>query len=296
MPPKKRFEDTWRGKVQRRKEENARKKAEKEKAKLEKKELAAQGLCKGPEGEIGTFAEIGRKYGTSAWTEASREVQEVRKETGRTGGAATWDNLTEEEQQNCVNRGREWWSNLCGEDAEEFREERRRAWQLSSSNVQESIRSNLEVFNVIRHEEAEDRYEEDGDIVFKPDVSVLNCSGEDCDMKCANDVRIFSFSGISDVTMMKWLVNHKLMPTNCQFSGCGSKDCYPVKLVDDVGLKCPKCGGRSKGGKRGIFAKAKLGFVKMIFVIYCIATGCSYAYATRHVEMSLGMNSVHSFT
>ena len=29
----------------------------------------------------------------------------------------------------------------------------------------------------------------------------------------------------------------------------------------------------------------------MIFVIYCIATGCSYAYATRHVGMSLGKNT-----
>ena len=70
---------------------------------------------------------------------------------------------------------------------------------------------------------------------------------------------------------MKWLINHKFMPTNCQFSSCNSKDCHPVKLVDDVGLECPKCGGRSKGGKRGMFAKVKLGFVTMIMVIYCIS-------------------------
>ena len=104
MPPKKRFEDTWRGKVQRKKEEMARKKEAKEREKQEKAALAAQGLCRGPDGEVYSYAGVGRKFeylgredGKKTWDEADEEERESRMEAGRKRAAEALANYDEEE-------------------------------------------------------------------------------------------------------------------------------------------------------------------------------------------------------
>ena len=71
--PHKKFEDTWREKVEKKKRLMAEKKAKKDSEAREKAALREQGLCKGPRGEIGTNAEIGRIYGTNAWNTASEQ-------------------------------------------------------------------------------------------------------------------------------------------------------------------------------------------------------------------------------
>ena len=63
MPPKKNYEDTWRGRRSRQKEENARKKEAKEREKQERADLFSRGLCKGPDGNIYGIAQVGRKFG-----------------------------------------------------------------------------------------------------------------------------------------------------------------------------------------------------------------------------------------
>ena len=37
------------------------------------------------------------------------------------------------------------------------------------------------------------------------------------------------------------------------------------------------------GGKRGIFARSKLGFLKLVMLVFCISTGISYAYLSKHI-------------
>ena len=91
--------------------------------------------------------------------------------------------------------------------------------------------------------------------------------------------------------MMKWMVIHNLMVPSCQFTGCGGKECYPIARGNECGLKCPDCGRISWGGKRGLFEKSKLGFVKIMLVIYCIATGQSYANLTQHIGFALNKNT-----
>ena len=78
-------------------------------------------------------------------------------------------------------------------------------------------------------------------------------------------------------------------------SGCGGNECKPIAHGNDGGLKCPDCGRISWGGKRGLFERSKLGFVKIMLVVYCIATGLSYAYLIKHSGIELNKNTWTKF-
>ena len=202
------------------------------------------------------------------------------REAGREGGRAIWEGLNEEEQERCIEEGRSWWTGITDEDQHGFSEARKKAWQLLSKTVQENIVENLgihaEVARVIRTEEAEERYETEGEAVIRPDVGVWDCTG--CNLECARDVRLFSFTGISDLKMMKWMIAHKFMLPECQIAGCSGDRCFAVADRNSCGLKCPDCGRISMGGKRGLFARSKLSFVKIMLVVFCLSTGLSFAY------------------
>ena len=59
-----------------------------------------------------------------------------------------------------------------------------------------------------------------------------------------------SFAGVSDIKMMKWLLNHKLMLPLCNTTGCGGDRCYAIAVGNGCGLKCPDCGKIFMGVKR----------------------------------------------
>ena len=175
---------------------------------------------------------------------------------------------------------------------------RKEAWRQLSPNVQENILDNLgfhaEVARTIRRIEAEERYEEDGEAEIVPDVSIWNCDG--CDLECSKNVRQLSFVGVSNVKMLRWLLSHKLMRPICQMSGCGGSSCFPVSLgAKSCGLKCPDCGRISVGGKRGIFPKSKLSYVKLMLLVFCISTGQSFAYLIKNFGVEYNKNTWTSY-
>ena len=43
--------------------------------------------------------------------------------------------------------------------------------------------------------------------------------------------------------------------------------------------------------KRGIFAKSKLTFVKLVLVVFCISTGLSYAYFSKYYGVGCNKNT-----
>ena len=244
MPPKKNFADTWRGKRARKKEETAKKKEDKLREKEERRRLNAEGLCRVPDGEVYTHAEVGKKFGRVAWQEATEEEKENRMECGRRGGGETWERMSDEDRHKCMEAGKTWWTNLTKEDADGFAEGMIQAWLQLSKNVQEGILENLgvhaDVARGIRTMEAEERYDVEGDPVIVPDLEVWNCEG--CELQCAKRVKWLSFAGVSDRKMMKWMVSHKLMVPSCQITGCGGRKCYPIARGNECGLKCPDCG------------------------------------------------------
>ena len=104
-----------------------------------------------------------------------------------------------------------------------------------------------------------------------------DCRGEEegCCLQCVKTVDTWSFIGVSNLKMLKWIVAHRLIHVDCQTKNCRGEG-YPVGLEEEVGLKCSSCGEVSKGGKRGFLAKRKMGFVKSMLVVFCISVGfCS---------------------
>ena len=91
------------------------------------------------------------------------------------------------------------------------------------------------------------------------------------------------------------LYNHDLMTKKCQMSGCGGI-CYPISLGEGVALKCSKCRQKSKGGRRGIWAKMKTGCVRSVLTVFYISTGMSYSYARRHNGLRLNKNTWTDYT
>ena len=107
---------TYRGKRQLAAEAKAIAKQNKLEEKIVRKELYQKGLCKGKDGTIGTFSEIGRQGGTLAWNQASREEQERRKSVG----AAAWENADEEDRQRVRDEGAAAWYEASEEKKERF--------------------------------------------------------------------------------------------------------------------------------------------------------------------------------
>ena len=64
------YEETQRGRKEAKKRENALKKQIEQEEKRLKAELNAQGLCHGPDGNVYTHAEVGRKFRARAWNTA----------------------------------------------------------------------------------------------------------------------------------------------------------------------------------------------------------------------------------
>ena len=61
-------------------------------------------------------------------------------------------------------------------------------------------------------------------------------------MECSKNLKLLSFAGVSDVKMMKWLLNLILMLPVCNTMGCGGDRCYAIAVGNSCGLKCPDCG------------------------------------------------------
>ena len=99
-----RHKDYW--DTYRRKRELKRRAAEKRKEEKEKKkDLANEGLCVGPDGDIGTNAESGKKY-----------------------GAETWNEMDHVKRQECVDTGVEWWLTIATVEMHGYAEARRQVW------------------------------------------------------------------------------------------------------------------------------------------------------------------------
>ena len=181
------------------------------------------------------FGTLGKRFGTwgrETWEEAIEEERDRRREAGRKGAADAfanydeedieeqrqagrdeWNNMSEADRATWVENGRNWWKGLSDVEQHGFVEARREAWMQLSSVVQERIKENLgmhaEVARTIRTAEAEARYEEDGDPDIVPDGSMWDCIG--CNLECAKEVTLLSFSGVSNVKMLRWLLSHKLL-------------------------------------------------------------------------------------
>ena len=79
-------------------------------------------------------------------------------------------------------------------------------------------------------------------------------------------------------------------------SGCGELSCYAVALgKNSCGLNCPDCGKVSVGGKRGIVARSKIGFVKLILIVFCIQTESSFAYLNKNSGFEFNKNTWTSY-
>lgn len=96
-------------------------------------------------------------------------------------------------------------------------ESRKEVGQQLSISVLEEILENLavhvEVARIIRRIEAEERYEEEGEAGLITNVSIWNCNG--CNVECSKNVKFLLFVGVINITMLRWLIGHKLMLLLC---------------------------------------------------------------------------------
>ena len=209
----------------------------------------------------------------------------------------------------CVDAGVEWWLTIEDEERHDFAEARRQAWTRMDEEKREKIMDilgmdflqyarflnmdivgiNRETNNAVRTEQAEERYGTEGSAVIVPDNLVWNCGG--CDLECSKRVDIYSFAGVSDFVMFKWMVAHKLIDVSCHARECNASKCRPIALGESVGLKCDMCGYKSKGGKLGLWEGSNLGHVSLMMVVFGISCGFSFIHLTDHTGFKLNKNT-----
>ena len=138
--PRKDPNTTYRGKRKIRAEEKEEERKRKLEEKNRKRTLWEQGKCVGPDNEIGTFSEVGRKYGRLRWEEAGTSKQEEIKEAGR----KAWGESTEEEREGIREAGRKAWVESTEEEREGMREAGRvggeSVWEKATEEEREGMR------------------------------------------------------------------------------------------------------------------------------------------------------------
>ena len=111
-----------------------------------------------------------------------------------------------------------------------------------------------------------------------------------CGMKCVEGMNLSSFYGVSNLTVLKWLIHHGLLDVECNMFSCTGQ-CEPIAVGTSVGLKCSDCGEVSKGGLRGFWRNGRLGMVRMVAVIFAIVTGIAYKHLDKHLGVRLNKNT-----
>ena len=114
--------------------------------------------------------------------------------------------------------------------------------------------------------------------VFQLKKNVWACQG--CDhFKCLDSCKIVWFFETTNLTIGTWLLNHKLLPNDC--NRCKLKGKGKLIAYDDgVAMVCEKnrggCGFKSVGGRRGIWRFARISLVENLLLFYAISERWSY--------------------
>ena len=162
------------------------------------------------------------------------------------------------------------------------------------------ILDNLEIHrNIVNQEKSDisnDKYNKEGKPVLVPYTKCWDCEAHDeqggvCQFKCCDGIRLSSFYNVSELKILKWLINHKLMDVDCNMRNCSGGKCRPIALGDKVGLKCTKCLEVSKGGLRGFWSKGKLGPTRALSVVFAIVNGTSFPQYTDVFGFPLNKNT-----
>ena len=311
--PKKDPSETYKGKRLLKAQQKAAEKERKAQEKQERRELWGRGLCKGPDGRIGTFSQIGKEQGSKAWNEASETEKEQRKEAGRqafdqasvaeqndmiAAGRNAFQQATEAEQEHIIEAGASAWNDASKADQEQRMQAGREAWETLDDEEREVVKGcqdrGREVANSNRREKAYEKYNTPGTPPLIPDHQVWKCEGfsgtPPCQLDCVRKMNLLSFVMISDFEVLQWLSRHQLMDHECHRSDCDGEG-YPVALGNQVGLKCEDCGFISVGGLRGFWSKGRLGITKMVLVVYAVVTGLSYSHLVKHIGVKINKNT-----
>ena len=134
-----------------------------------------------------------------------------------------------------------------------------------------------------------------------PDNKLWECTGnldgvQPCRFSCMSECGFLSFVNVPELSLLTWLVDHKLMDTNCNRRGCDG-ECKPIAINDLVGLKCLKegCGFISKGGKRGFFRNSRITYAQMMSMMFIIVTGGSYLTVKTILRLKINKNTWTSY-
>ena len=96
-------------------------------------------MCKGPDGQIVTFGDMGKAGGSKAWTDASQGEKERRIQAGRLGGAATWNDASVEQKMMMREACASAWGDANEIEQEQRREPGRQVWEEATEIVKEGV-------------------------------------------------------------------------------------------------------------------------------------------------------------
>ena len=314
--PKKLPEDTVRGQRAIKKEQKAAEKTQRQLLKAENAELAAQGLVRDKDGQIGTFAEISAKHYRNANEEAKEKMkndgkhwhEEVASEAQRIkqkeDGRGWFAGASEERQLDVVEDGRtfgrSWYHELASpEDQEQVKSAGRHAWDnllaeaLAAAQGGQERGRQVEIAN--RAAAANVRHNTPGTPLLRIGREVWECQGppQVCDFNCLNHVAAVSFYETADLTIHKWVISHHLMDTKCERDDCPGYS-SAIALGDRLGLRCDNCHSISRGGFRSFWTKGRMGMAKMMALVWGVVEGFSYQQLSK-IPIPCNKNTFTSF-
>ena len=251
------------------------------------------GSLGGPSGSLGGPA------GAKCYEQASNVDKQLWSAQASIGGSAAWGNLSNEKRTAIIDAGTAGGRKAAKEASEQEKDACREAgrvggtfaWYTADEAQLKRIAEGSQKAAQIRTARAEVGYAGSGPPPrFVANSSVWDCKGtigdnpdQPCRLACVDNITALSFVGATDLSMLKWLINHHLLEPDCNREGCGG-DCRAVALNKDkeIGLKCNKCSCVSVGGFRGFWSKGKIGVTTMVLLVYAAVTGMSLV-ALRHI-------------
>ena len=314
MPrPNKPFEETARGMRVIKAQQKEAERIQKQQLKEENKQLAAQGLVRDSDGEIGTFSDIAKKNYAEKSAEAKEEIinagrywhtetatdeqKALQKEDGR-----TWyeGKATLEQQQAVVAAGSGWFKEIASpEEQEHVKNIGRHAWgRLLGEALQVALNAQergreTEIAN--RAAAADVRHNTPGAPLLKTHRELWNCEGpaQECGFSCLDNLTGTCFHDTPELIILRWIVAHQLMDVKCERGECPGY-CIAIAIDDKLGLKCATCHSISRGGLRSFWAKGNLGISRMMALVWGVVEGFSYQLLTK-IRIPCNKNTFTSF-
>ena len=309
--PKKPVEDTRRGKLAIKSAQKEEERIRKQQLKQENIQLAAQGLVRDTDGEIGSFSDISKKNFQNASHESKeaminagkywhREVASEAQQTDQKEHGSAWfaGKATLEEQREVGAAGRDWFHEVATpEEQEHVRDVGRHAWgNLVGEALQVALDAQergREVETANRAAAADVRHNTPGAPLLTTDRDVWSCVGpsQECSFSCLDNLSGNCFFDIPELVIMIWIIAHQLMDNKCE--KCPGY-CSAIALEDRLGLRCDTCHTISRGGFRSFWAKGHLGISKMMALVWGIVEGFSYQLLTK-IKIPCNKNTFTSF-